>query len=375
MMPEHRRRPARAGERATPGRSTGGASPLGPRTHGRRIRVRHEGPAQGRPAQAGDPARASSCRSSTAPRSACSAPTAPASPRCCASWPASTRTSSARRCRPTGLRIGYLPQEPQLDPGKDVRGNVEEGVAETRALLTRFEEVSAQARRAARRRRDGEAARRAGAAPGPDRRGQRLGPRPHGRDRDGRAARAARRRRRRQDSPAASGAGWRSAGCSRQARHAAARRAHQPPRRRVGGLARALPARSTRAPSSPITHDRYFLDNVAGWILELDRGHGIPWEGNYSSWLEQKQQRLAQEEKAEPARQRTLERELEWVRMAPRARRPRARRACRPTRRCSPSRRASAPRPLEIAIPPGPRLGDLVVEAEHLSARATATGC
>src|SRR5436853_1189860 len=69
-----------------------------------------------------------------------------------------------------------------------------------------------------------------------------------------------------------------------------------------------------------ITHDRYFLDNVAGWILELDRGHGIPWEGNYSSWLGQKQQRLAQEEKADVARQRTLERELEWVRMAPRAR-------------------------------------------------------
>src|SRR2546425_8084551 len=116
-----------------------------------------------------------------------------------------------------------------------------------------------------------------------------------------------------------------------------------------------------------ITHDRYFLDNVAGWILELDRGHGIPWEGNYSSWLGQKQERLAREEKADAARQRTLERELEWVRMAPRARqaKSKARLQAYDAMLNEPfERRASA---LEIAIPPGPRLGELVVEADQLT--------
>src|SRR5204862_3299328 len=97
------------------------------------------------------------------------------------------------------------------------------------------------------------------------------------------------------------------------------RRADQPPRRRVGRLAGA-PPQEYPGTVVAVTHDRYFLDNVAGWILELDRGRGIPWEGNYSSWLDQKQQRLALEEKADRSRQRTLERELEWIRMSPRAR-------------------------------------------------------
>src|SRR5262245_45082681 len=116
-----------------------------------------------------------------------------------------------------------------------------------------------------------------------------------------------------------------------------------------------------------VTHDRYFLDNAAGWILELDRGHGIPWEGNYSSWLEQKEKRLEREEKADAARLRTLERELEWVRLAPRARqaKSKARLASYETMLNEPfAERAAA---LEIAIPPGPRLGDIVVEADHLS--------
>jgi ATP-binding cassette ChvD family protein len=116
-----------------------------------------------------------------------------------------------------------------------------------------------------------------------------------------------------------------------------------------------------------VTHDRYFLDNVAGWILELDRGAGIPWEGNYSSWLEQKRQRLEQEEKADLARQRTLERELEWVRMAPRARqaKSRARLQAYEAMLNEPlERRTEA---LQIAIPSGPRLGDLVIEAQHVS--------
>src|SRR2546427_3408121 len=116
-----------------------------------------------------------------------------------------------------------------------------------------------------------------------------------------------------------------------------------------------------------ITHDRYFLDNVAGWILELDRGHGIPWEGNYSSWLEQKHRRLEQEEKADVARRRTLERELEWVRMAPRARQ--AKGKARLSNYEALLAEASEQRvaALEIAVPPGPRLGDVVVEADHVT--------
>jgi ATP-binding cassette ChvD family protein len=118
-----------------------------------------------------------------------------------------------------------------------------------------------------------------------------------------------------------------------------------------------------------VTHDRYFLDNVAGWILELDRGRGIPWEGNYSSWLDQKQQRLALEEKADDRRRRTLERELEWIRMSPRARQAKGKARLTSYEQLAAENEASAGRPdkLEIVIPPGPRLGDLVVEAEHLS--------
>ncbi|HZQ27883.1 MAG TPA: energy-dependent translational throttle protein EttA, partial [Acidimicrobiales bacterium] len=119
-----------------------------------------------------------------------------------------------------------------------------------------------------------------------------------------------------------------------------------------------------------VTHDRYFLDNVAGWILELDRGAGIPWEGNYSSWLEQKQARLANEEKADKARQRTLERELEWVRMAPRARQAKAKARVNAYEQLladANSGNADRQEKLEIAIPPGPRLGDVVVEAGAVS--------
>jgi ATP-binding cassette ChvD family protein len=117
-----------------------------------------------------------------------------------------------------------------------------------------------------------------------------------------------------------------------------------------------------------VTHDRYFLDNVAGWILELDRGFGIPWQGNYSSWLEQKQARLASEEKADVARRRTLERELEWIHMSPRARQAKGRARVNAYEALVAEAEASLARPekLEITIPPGPRLGDLVVEAEKL---------
>jgi ATP-binding cassette ChvD family protein len=116
-----------------------------------------------------------------------------------------------------------------------------------------------------------------------------------------------------------------------------------------------------------VTHDRYFLDNVAGWILELDRGRGIPWEGNYSSWLEQKQQRLATEERAASARQKTLQRELEWIRMAPRARQAKSKARIKAYEKMSSERFEDRQDEFEIQIPPGKHLGDLVVEANGVS--------
>jgi len=116
-----------------------------------------------------------------------------------------------------------------------------------------------------------------------------------------------------------------------------------------------------------VTHDRYFLDNVAGWILELDRGHGIPWKGNYSSWLEQKKERLRQEEKAESHRQKTLQRELEWIRMTPKARQVKSKARISAYEKLLTRESAQHAGNLEIYIPPGPRLGNLVVEAENVS--------
>ncbi|PID40437.1 MAG: energy-dependent translational throttle protein EttA [Proteobacteria bacterium] len=116
-----------------------------------------------------------------------------------------------------------------------------------------------------------------------------------------------------------------------------------------------------------VTHDRYFLDNVAGWILELDRGHGIPWKGNYSSWLEQKQNRLAQEEKSESERQKTLKRELDWIHMAPKGRRAKSRARITAYEKLLGQENESLARELEIYIPPGPRLGNVVIQAEKVS--------
>jgi ATP-binding cassette ChvD family protein len=116
-----------------------------------------------------------------------------------------------------------------------------------------------------------------------------------------------------------------------------------------------------------VTHDRYFLDNVAGWILELDRGFGIPWRGNYSSWLEQKQARLQQEEKSESRRQRTLRRELEWIRMTPKARQAKGKARVAAYERLLSQEVEQLRRELEIYVPPGPRLGDIVIEFEGVS--------
>ncbi len=116
-----------------------------------------------------------------------------------------------------------------------------------------------------------------------------------------------------------------------------------------------------------VTHDRYFLDNVAGWILELDRGYGIPWKGNYSSWLAQKQQRLAQEKKREVARQRTLQRELEWVQLTPKGQRAKSKARVKAYRNLLEEGRDKSVEELEIYIPPGQRLGDIVIRAEQVS--------
>lgn len=116
-----------------------------------------------------------------------------------------------------------------------------------------------------------------------------------------------------------------------------------------------------------VTHDRYFLDNVAGWILELDRGQGIPWEGNYTSWLEQKRKQLEVEEKQATARQRTLQRELDWVRMAPRARQAKSKARLKAYESMAGEQFQDRPDELEIQIPPGPRLGEVVVEADQLA--------
>ena len=115
-----------------------------------------------------------------------------------------------------------------------------------------------------------------------------------------------------------------------------------------------------------VTHDRYFLDNVAGWILELDRGHGIPWKGNYSSWLEQKQKRLRDEEKSESARQKTLERELEWIRMSPKGRHAKSKARISSYETLLEQESEEKGKDLEIYVPPGPRLGNLVIQAEQV---------
>jgi sulfate-transporting ATPase len=267
-----------------------------------------------------------------------------------------------------GVRIGYLPQEPQLDPTKDVLGNVEEGVRQIRQLLQAFDEINVRF-------------------------GEDLSPE----EMDRLLAEQARV----QDAIDASNA-WdldRTLEIAMDALRlppsdADVARLSGGERRRVA-LCRLLlerpdlllldePTNHLDAESVAwlehylkdypgtvvaVTHDRYFLDNVAGWILELDRGEGIPWEGNYSSWLAQKQARLELEEKQESARRRTLQRELEWVRMSPRARQ--AKGKARLTayenlvaEEMEAEKRVQA---TDLHIPPGPRLGDLVVEAEHLS--------
>ena len=267
--------------------------------------------------------------------------------------------------RAEGSTVGYLSQEPQLDPNKTVLGNVEEGVAKTRALLTRFDEIN-------------------------DKFATEMSPEEMEKTLDEQA--------RVQDAIDAAGA-WDLDAKLEQAMDAL----RCPPgdadvtklsggeRRRVALCRLLLQAPDLLLLDEPtnhldaesvawleqflakypgsvvaITHDRYFLDNVAGWILELDRGKAYPWEGNYSGWLEQKAKRLALEEKAEARKQATLEHELEWIRMSPRARQAKGKARLNAYEELLAQDVQQKVSGVEIYIPPGPRLGDVVIEARDL---------
>jgi energy-dependent translational throttle protein EttA len=264
-----------------------------------------------------------------------------------------------------GIRIGFLPQEPTLDPQKNVLENVEEAVAHTKGLLRRFDEVNLRL-------------------------GEELSPAEMDKllEEQGKL----------QDAIEAANA-WdldRTLEIAMDAlrlppAEADVTKLSGGERRRVA-LCRVLlerpdlllidePTNHLDAESVAwlehhlhefpgtivaVTHDRYFLDNVAGWILELDRGAGIPWEGNYTSWLEQKGKRLEAEEKSESARQRTLARELGWVRASPRARQAKSKARLAAYEDLLAAEQQKRDETIEISIPPGPRLGDVVVKAEHL---------
>ena len=264
------------------------------------------------------------------------------------------------------IRIGYLPQEPRLDPAKDVKGNIEEGVAGLRGLLTRFEEISALFAEPM----DDEAmekllAEQAEVQEKIDHAGAwEL-------DRRIEIAMDALR-----CPPGDADVTTLSGG---ERRRVALCRVllQQPDMLLLDEPTNHLDAESVawlerhlqEFPGTvvAVTHDRYFLDNVAGWILELDRGHGIPWKGNYSSWLEQKQERLRVEGRSDSKRQRTLERELEWVRMSPRARQAKGKARLKAYEELLSQDMDKRQETAEIVIPPGPRLGDVVVEARGVS--------
>ena len=265
-----------------------------------------------------------------------------------------------------GVKVGYLQQEPQLDPAKNVAGNVTEGLAEIKGLLDRFEAVSAKFGESlsddemnALIAEQGELQEKIEAVNGWEL------------DRTVEIAMDALR-----CPPGDTDVAKLSGGERR--RVALCRLLLQRPdlllldeptnhldAESVAWLQRFLADYPGTVVT--VTHDRYFLDQVAGWILELDRGHGIPYEGNYSGWLEQKQKRLEQEGRQEAARQRTLERELEWMRESPRARQAKSKARITAYETLVSQSREKAPETAQIVLPPGPRLGDLVIEATHIA--------
>jgi ATP-binding cassette ChvD family protein len=264
-----------------------------------------------------------------------------------------------------GATVGYLSQEPALDPSKDVFGNISEGLADTRALLDRFEAVSARfAEDLSPEEMDALIAEQGELQEKIEQAGAwEL-------DRTIEIAMDALR-----CPPGDADVATLSGGERR--RVALCRLLLQRPdlllldeptnhldAESVAWLQRFL--RDFPGTVVTVTHDRYFLDEVAGWILELDRGQGIPFEGNYSGWLEQKQARLEQEGRQEEARRRTLERELEWVRQSPRARQAKSKARVSAYESLVAQSREKAPETAQIVLPPGPRLGDLVVEADEV---------
>jgi ATP-binding cassette ChvD family protein len=260
-----------------------------------------------------------------------------------------------------GATVGLLEQEPELDPAKDVRGNVEDGVRPLRDLLDRFNEISAAFTEP-----DADydtlLAEQANVQDAIDRADLwQLD------DRLDHAMDALRLPEGDRDVDTLSGGERRRVALCRLLLSAPDLLLLDEPTNHLDAesvlwLERFLA--DYKGTIVAVTHDRYFLDNVAGWILELDRGRGIPFEGNYSSWLEQKQERLAQEEKQESARRRTLARELEWVRSSPRARHAKAKARLGAYERLYAEEQNVKLDGVEIHIPPGPRLGDVVIEAD-----------
>ena len=264
-----------------------------------------------------------------------------------------------------GVSVGYLSQEPTLNPAKDVKGNVEEGVAELKAVLDRYDAVNGAL----------------GDEMTPEAMDKLLDEQARLQDRidaanawdlDSRlelAMDALRCPPGDADVTSLSGGERRRVALCRLLLQSPDLLLLDEPTNHldaesVAWLERFL--KDYQGTVVAVTHDRYFLDNVAGWILELDRGSGIPYEGNYTGWLEQKQARLAHEEKAESRRQRTLQRELDWIRMSPRARQAKGKARLNAYEELLNEDQAQKLESVEIYIPPGPRLGDMVIEARHL---------